>query len=767
MTQGSGVKSSRPMELVKPQTTGSTTYNKEKKAEYIDQYVAAGYSLFPLNGKHPPKGLEKWQKTPYDPLLDASELPRNYGVVLKQDDIVVDVDTRNFIQCVEGKLIVTGSGKQFKGEPKDYGLEEGEIDNPLQRLFEDFDIPVKPNTYTVQSGRGDGGLHIYFKKPPDVRTRVTHPKYPGIDFKRRGHFMVGPGSIHPDTRKPYGVIRQTPSVIIDAPAEMVEFLTYEDGFEQGDNAELEDKGSKYRYITFLKNAPGAVESCQGDLTTYKCAAIGRDFGLSYETVVDLMEVYWNIKCEPPWQAHELRQKVKNAFQYAQQKQGALHPEIEFADIKADLVADAGDKIVELEQLYYRWKRHNGGKGDPIDNHLGNTVNYFLTADHENYVNPLYRLLRYNEFADQIEFNFPAPWHHGPGHKFWNDTDAVQLKYWLSQTKHYNTSTPICHEAAITVGQTLYRYHPVRQYLEKLEWDGVPRLDTWLTRYCGSPKNPYTKAIGKNTMIAAVARVFEPGCQHDSILILEGAQGTGKSSVVRILGGPWYKDIVIDPHNKDTVDGMRGGWVIEASEMEFAKRADLQALKAFITRVSDYVRPAYAKVTRDFPRASIIIGTINPEIGGGYLRDGTGNRRFWPVETNRINLELLTAERDQLWAEAYARYRNGEKYYLDTPELVEAATLEQSLRQAEDPFEEIIAGWMLNEERVGTLPDIVTSAEVASQALSLSSKNIDRGVQVRVSAVLQKLGWLHGTYRHPVMKKACKAFRNPVDWTDDL
>lgn len=734
------------------------------KGYWIDQYVSAGYSLFRLNGKHPVKGNDKWQHTPFDPLLDAEDLPRNYGVVLKEDDLVVDVDPRNFIRCIEGKL-VDGKGKPFKGDPALFNLEEGETDNPLHRLLTDFDMDSKPQTFVTKTG--GGGLHIYLKKPPGFRTRVNHQLYPGIDFKRRGHFLVGPGSIHPDTKKQYTVIRFTPKEIIDAPQGLLDLLFQEDAaVHEGLDSASDDEGARHRYITYLKNAPGAVENCGGDLTTYRTAALGRDFGLSFETVCELMATYYNIKCEPQWSREDLRKKVKNAFSYAQSKQGSSHPEVDFATIADEIDVEEGDStLAAKEKKYIKWEMDS--KGKPAKNDLGNTANYFLNADFESYVNPLYRLLRFNEFADQIEFNCPAPWHSGRPHKFWTDTDAVQLRYWLSQEKNYVTQTHTCYEAAISLATTLYRYHPVRQYLESLEWDGTPRLDSLLSTYAGASANPYTQAVGKNTLIAAVARAFEPGCKFDHILILEGAQGTGKSTFVKTLGGAWYKSFTVDPHNKDTIDAMRGGWVIEMAELETVRRSDVQALKAFITRESDFVRPAYARVTRDFPRSSVFIGTINPELGGGYLRDSTGNRRFWPVETNDIDIPALKRDRDQLWAEACHRYKAGEPYHLVDAELIKAAEAEQAARAVDDPWEELVAEWMEREKKMATLPEIITTSFVAIQALNLSAKQIDRNGLVRIATILRNLGWEKGKFYVKELGKSASAFRYDYDWLDDL
>jgi predicted P-loop ATPase len=202
-------------------------------------------------------------------------------------------------------------------------------------------------------------------------------------------------------------------------------------------------------------------------------------------------------------------------------------------------------------------------------------------------------------------------------------------------------------------------------------------------------------------------------------------------------------------------------------MEFARRADVQALKAFITRVSDFVRPAYARSTRDFPRQSVIIGTINPDSGGAYLRDTTGNRRFWPVTTGKIGVEKLRQDRDQLWAEAVQRYHSGELYHLADPELIRLAEVEQADRTVEDSWVEIIGAWMRKGMEDETLPERVTSTQVGYEALNLTARQLDRTAQVRISHALISLGWERGKFHIPSLGKTGNGFRRKIDSLEGL
>jgi len=736
-----------------------------RKDEWIEKFVNAGYSLFRLHGKTPVKGTKNWQKTPYDPWIDGSDFPANYGVVLKPDDLVIDVDPRNFVCCQEGRL-VTASGKPFAGDPKAFGLEDGDVDNPILRLLTDAGMPSKPQTFTVKTG--GGGLHIYLKKPVGFPHAGGHDHYPGVEFKTAGNYLVGPGCLHPESRKYYEQIRFEPKDMAEAPETLLAIIQREDNRStDGLEDARDDEGARHRFMAFCKSTPEAVYQCNGNITTYKVAARGRDFGLSLSVTLDIMAQYYNPRCQPAWSPEELKRTVTNAYNYSSGAQGALHPEMDFKELASMVEENADDPLIAREEKCYGWAL--SGPGKLRANDLGNTASYFLTPDFEAFVNPLYRILRYNEFSDQIEFNSPAPWH-DPNipNPYWTDIDAVQLKFWLSQQKHYQTNVTICHEAAVSLATTLYRYHPVRAYLKSLTWDGVSRLDQLFVKYAGAAGTAYVEAVGKNTMIAAVARAFEPGCQFDHIPILEGKQGTGKTSFVRVLGGQWYKEIHIDPHNKDTIDAMKGAWIIEGSEMEFARKADVQSLKAFITRTKDFVRPAYARTTREFPRSCIIIGTINPEAGGGYLRDNTGNRRFWPVATDKINLEALAKDRDQLWAEATHRYLSGERFYLDTPALVAAAEKEQASRTVQDTWVEMVEAWMVNMAADNLLPELVTASYIGTEVLGVSARGFDRTTQLRIVHALLETGWTKETTFIPQLGKTAVGFRAPVSaWIDDL
>lgn len=276
-----------------------------------------------------------------------------------------------------------------------------------------------------------------------------------------------------------------------------------------------------------------------------------------------------------------------------------------------------------------------------------------------------------------------------------------------------------------------RYHPVRDYLDGLTWDGHPRLADWLGVTFGACGD-LARVFGERWMIAAVARAYQPGCQVDSILVLEGKQGLGKSTALRILGGEFFSDAFIDLSSKDGDLLIQGVWIQELGELAGMGKGELNRVKGWITRRTDRFRAPYAALPSKFPRG-VIMGASTNENERGYLRDETGNRRFWPVRcVCKLNPETLRQKRDQLWAEAVVRYREGRPWHLDTPELVRAAEAATSERMEIDPWEEALSGRV--EGR-----DEMTTGE-AFLMLSIPPDRRTRTDEMRVGSVLTRLGF---------------------------
>jgi predicted P-loop ATPase len=326
-----------------------------------------------------------------------------------------------------------------------------------------------------------------------------------------------------------------------------------------------------------------------------------------------------------------------------------------------------------------------------------------------------------------------------------DHDLKLLKGYLVERFDFEANVSAIEEAVTNVAFR-YKFHPVREYLEGLKgtWDRTPRVETWLHDYAGVPLNNYTKAVARKVLCAAVMRIMRPGIKFDHILVLEGPQNAGKSQLVKALGGRWSADFSVDPSNKDTVDSMQGKWFVEMAEMSVLNRTEMSALKAFVTRDTDRIRQAYGRLTREFPRQCIFIGTINPEADGAYLTDPTGNRRFWPVVTGRrINFRGLSGVRNQLFAEAMSLVEKGEALYLDNEKLEEEARVVVADRHASDPWVERIGAW-LHEDREAKAKEFVTARDIYIDALGGIDKQLVRREVIRIANVMRSLGWKAGT-----------------------
>ncbi len=286
-----------------------------------------------------------------------------------------------------------------------------------------------------------------------------------------------------------------------------------------------------------------------------------------------------------------------------------------------------------------------------------------------------------------------------------------------------------HEAAV---------HPVREYLARLTWDGVERLDTWLLDYGGAPDTDYVRAVGALPLLAAVRRVRQPGAKFDELLILESPQGTGKSSGLRALcpRDEWFSDdLPLGADSKQVIERTAGRWLIEAAELHGNRGREGEQLKAFLSRQTDGpVRLAYARMPVTIPRQFVLIGTTNAQTG--YLKDMTGARRFWPVTVASFDVEALTRDRDQLWAEAAAREAAGVSIRLD-PSIWEAAGVEQEARRAGDPWEPILDPLFSGDSI--TQPVRVPVASVW-ETLGMQANMLDNRHADRVAAIAQRFGF---------------------------
>ncbi|WP_287100403.1 virulence-associated E family protein [Mesorhizobium sp.] len=283
------------------------------------------------------------------------------------------------------------------------------------------------------------------------------------------------------------------------------------------------------------------------------------------------------------------------------------------------------------------------------------------------------------------------------------------------------------------------FNPVLDYIDAQKWDGVPRIDTWLSRHLGAEDDELTRAFGRAMLTAGVRRVRRPGCKFDYVLVLEGAQGRGKSSALKVLAGgeDFFSDeVVIGQSYKEQQELLQGKWIVELPELAGLNRSEVRGVKQFISKTHDRARGAFQRSVEEMPRRCIFIGTTND---AEYLRDTTGNRRFWPVVTGKIDLKALREDRNQLWAEAAAAEPKTPDPITIPETLWTLAAERQAARVAADPWEDLLASTLpAKAQRVGG--ELRTTTQAAFECLGLTLVSAARRDTLRLADCMRRLGW---------------------------
>lgn len=297
------------------------------------------------------------------------------------------------------------------------------------------------------------------------------------------------------------------------------------------------------------------------------------------------------------------------------------------------------------------------------------------------------VLSYNEFSRQYLFKTDSDLKSGSTNKPLLDQNINHLWLEVDNTFHFRAAKEFFQSVIIDIAHG-NSFHPVKDYLASLTWDGIPRLDDWIIKCGGAADNEYTRAITSIWMIATVRRIVQPGCKFDETLVLEGEQGKQKSSAIRLLCPfeEWYgDDLPLDADGKVVIEKTLGKWIVECADLVGMRSTRVEQTKAMLSRGTDNARMSYDRMTSERKREFTTIATTNSHV---YLKDSTGNRRFWPVRVNQFDLELIQSIRDQLWAEAVVREKNGESIRL-SPHLYPIAAFQQERRREEDPWEETL------------------------------------------------------------------------------
>lgn len=398
--------------------------------------------------------------------------------------------------------------------------------------------------------------------------------------------------------------------------------------------------------------------------------------------------------------------------------------------------------------------------------FGNVKNTLrnLTLILEN--DPKLKGIVFNQLLDGMEIKSDVPWKHPS--KFWRDADDAQLIAYIDS--HYGTFSARNYDIAVAKVTDDRSYHPILEFISNLpQWDGVERVDTLLIDYLAANDNAYVRAVTRKTLCAAISRVLRPGCKFDSILVLNGPQGVGKSTLIAKLAGEWFSDSLNlgDTKDKTAAEKLQGYWILEIGELAGLKKAEVETLRSFLSRQNDIYRAAFGKRATPHLRQCVFFGTTNAE--SGYLRDTTGNRRFWPVKTpghgRKQSWNLTHEEILQIWAEAYEYVKRGEKLYLSA-EVEALAKTEQRDAMESDEREGLVREYLdtklpgnwanmdiferrnfLNGSDFGGLKQEgtvertqVTNMEIWCECFGKERANLRRGDSNEITAILARLGW---------------------------
>lgn len=364
------------------------------------------------------------------------------------------------------------------------------------------------------------------------------------------------------------------------------------------------------------------------------------------------------------------------------------------------------------------------------------------------------LIAKNEFTNDVVKLHDTPW--GTKAGSWEEVDELRMGEWLVREHGLPSMPRGTLEEAVMIVADRYKFHPVREYLESLKWDGEKRLHKWLRRCCmeggdddtrfddTDPLQQYLARAGTWFIQAMCARVMEPGCKFDYMLILEGPQGRLKSGLFKVLGGAWFADTGLNLSDKDSLQQLQGRWVYEFAELDAFGRADVTKIKQYTASSCDYFRASYARRAQEYPRQIVFGGTTNEN---HYLTDPTGNRRFWPVTVSRVvDIEWLKEVRDLLFAEGMERWRAGMRMFPTFEEQNELFEPQQNDRMIDSPIESLIINYLYPENpgymdegaslKKVTLVDLLKRIGILVDRLTPTRFHEKRAV-----AALRRLGWV--------------------------
>lgn len=660
---------------------------------YALEYARMGWPVFPLNGKIPLAGSHGYQ----DATTDEAKIREWYtarpyaNVALKTGlgFFVLDVDPRH------------GGDKTLAVLEEKHG-----------RLGE-----------TIRQDSGGGGTHYFFALPPDRIIKCSEGKVgPGIDIRGEGGYVVAEPSLHHDTGELYTFVNFADAELAQCPGWLLDLIC---PLSSEDRPELIRK-------KIVSIADDLIAEGERNDKLFRHAAKLRGTGMKPKGILSALSIVNDELCIPPLNHDELQKIVTSVCRY---KAGPSARQMQKAHVREAQGALA-EKPVADENWMNRLELSSEGK--PFKN-ISN-VAVVLEFHPE-----CHKALAWNECTHTLVTQRPLCGGRIPAYTVLEEHHVLEITAWLQSHADLKVGVAVADDAISMVGRR-YGFHPLREYLTNLKHDGKQRVDCWLTTYLKVEQNPYTTAVGRCWLISAVARVMQPGCKADCCLILEGEQGIGKSTALSILGGEWFTDSLNSMNtDKDSLMQLRGKWIIEIGELSALTRGEVTQVKSFMSRSSDNYRIPYGRKAIDVPRECVFAGTTN---SSSYLKDETGNRRFWPVECKPVTGEMLDRDglkrdRDQLWAEAYAMYMAGQSWHLSNPAVLRASQEAQEGRVELDPWHELVQKYTEGLQTVKIENILQGTYNVADRCVLGIGKRREDWTQQdrnRIGRILKQEGW---------------------------
>lgn len=656
-----------------------------------------------------------------------------------------------------------------------------------------------PETPEVQTGKG---RHLYFAYPEGAEISNSASKIGDkLDIRGNGGYVVAPPSIHPSGRAYSWHATRRPSKMAwaQAPQWLIDLIVKKPRREQQQSVErptlapASDRRVRSYVTRAVEQECAELSSCReggrNDRLNVAAVKLGGLIGQAGLTEEYVRASLTNAAMACGLEQEETRKTIDSGVSFGKANPRKIElddrPRPQARSVRqekeeTDYDPETGEvfdhetkalepRLVVSNDVVVRadWKQDILWKDETNQTPIAKSFhNAMLYLEHEY---EMQGVLKYNEFIEEVFIARCPPWDNANSFKprTIRDSDYANAVAWLEIHK-IKISKREAQDAMTNIAiKDAHRFDPAKDWLKEQakNYDGIPRLETWLIDMCGAEDNEQNRYMGRKWLLSAVYRIMEPGCKADNILVFEGEQGIGKSTALRTLGqfGDMnvYIDSMPDIGTKDSFLQMRGVVIIEIAELGALMKASAtnSAIKAFLTSVEDKYRPPYGTNTISVKRRCIFAGTINPNSASSYLTDETGARRFWPVRVTNIDIDHLRDAAPMLWAEAYLAWEKKEKTWDITDQVLSKIKAEQRSRYDEDPWTPIIQKF-LNEcldrgSRCISREDIISS-------LGMPQHQIDRRVGKRVTDIMTVLGWSYlKNYVNPTTKKSERRYYPPM------